>query len=181
VPYIAFSDRDVSLGETRLKDYPPIRNESNRSLLVECLKLRLIDVVASGQSSTDPTYKLLDIGSFKNAVRGINVLGHSLKAVWSQFRPLLSTHKHENQLITLIFKWMARQPAQLIKANRGEIAVGRIADIVVWNPFAYGSHETCYTLHSETCVFKGKKLYGEIIKVFVAGRVRFHDGVHILT
>jgi len=79
--YMSFSDKDIQDGDTRFKDYPPIRNQANCNLLWELLKLKGIDIISSHHASIPSEYKNLDNGSFRKAVSGINGLGFSMQIV----------------------------------------------------------------------------------------------------
>jgi dihydroorotase len=72
---------------------------------------------------------------------------------------------------------MAKNPAEVLGINSGEIAIGKLADIIIWDPRSKSNVETCHTKYKETCPYIGQKLQGKIKKVLVGGKVVFNEGL----
>jgi dihydroorotase-like cyclic amidohydrolase len=135
--YLFFTNFDVKDGDTNLKAYPPIRNSANLNLLWDCLKFNALDIITSNHSFIPPEYKILDSGDFSKAVPGINCLGYTLQAIWSRLRQhLLPKSDQYEHYIVRMAKWLSSTPARILGVldKRGEIAVGKLADLVVWDP-----------------------------------------------
>lgn len=173
--YLYFTMESVSDGDTRFKTHPPIRNKSNCNLLWDLLKLEHVDIVASNHCLVDPRSKFLDSGSFKRALSGLPGLGFSLQALWTKLRsPTLSMEALEHYLVRLS-KWLSTAPAKLLRVNRGLIAPGRLADIVVWSPEELVT-AACIGSHPELCPYGRQELYGQILRVYIRGEVAFDRG-----
>lgn len=175
--YLYFSDRDIKEGDACFKDFPPIRSLANQSLLWEQLKMNEIDIISSRHATIPSSYKNIDQGSFKKALNGINCLGFSLQAVWTQL--MKDSHNLgalEHYLVRLA-KWMSYSPAKLlgIESRRGSISKGKYADLIIWSPY---DKQTCkvFSNSPETCVYSKSSLYGKIHKVYIRGQLGFQDG-----
>ena len=75
-----------------------------------------------------------------------------------------------------IFRWMSKNPADVIQVNRGSIQVGRIADIAIWDPFTSEQVSFSHTKYPTTCPYMGRELYGIMKRVFVAGTLVYDHG-----
>jgi len=175
--YLFFTALTVPDGDTRLKSSPPIRNKQNCNLLWDLLKLSKIDILASHHQPIAPQFKYLDLGNFKKAVPGIASLGLALQAVWTRLRAPMVQSQSSDSYIMRLAKWMAGNPAALVgvAAERGSIAVGKWADLVVWEP------ETLIKVEGRgkfpaMCPYQGAKLRGKVVKVYVRGSLAFDNG-----
>ena len=171
---LCFCLEDVSEGDTRFKAFPAIRNKTNLNLLWDLLKLEAINMVTSAHSSIPPELKLPDSRSFRKALSGINSLGATLPAIWSRLRgPTVRSMEH---YAVRLFKWMSQNPARLLGLqDKGRIAAGAQADLVVWAPYEN------FVFHSQSkfsqlSPYEGQSLYGRICKVYVRGQLAFDEG-----
>ena len=175
--YLCFAANNVQDGDTRLKCNPPIRNKLNCNLLWDLLKMGKIDVLASHHQPIPPQYKCLETGSFKQALPGISCLGSGMQAVWTTLRaPTVQTHSSDSYIMRLA-RWTASSPAALLglESERGSIAVGKWADLVVWNP------EETLTRRAqgrfpEMSPYHGMQWRGHIRQVYVRGTLAYEDG-----
>lgn len=170
--FLYFTDQQIADGDTRFKNFPPVRNKSNCNFLWELLKLNSIDVVCSQHSAVSDEYKFKP--SFKKAVSGITCMGYTLQVVWTLLKsPITDLNACEHYLVRLA-KWTAKTPAEILKiSNRGSIEKGCLADLIIWNPF----QERTSPLPSQAqCPYNEARLLGHISKVFVRGKVAFSDG-----
>jgi len=173
--YLYFTMESVQDGDTRFKTQPPVRNKTNCNLLWDLLKLEHVDIVASNHCLVQPSFKFLESGSFKRALSGLPGLGFSLQALWTKLRsPTLSLEALEHYIVRLS-KWLSTAPAKLLSVNRGLIAAGRLADIVVWSP-EEPVVATCAGSWPELCPYAGQELYGQIVRVYIRGEVAFDRG-----
>ena len=172
--YLFFTKDDISLGDTRLKSFPPIRNKSNCNLLWELLKVKAIDVISSHHSSIPRELKFLDSGNFKKALSGVKGIGTALMAVWTKVRvPTATGPSVWERYIVRMAKWLSFNPAQLIGIGhkRGSIEQGKFADLLMWSPYEDSK------VDDEASPYSGKRLFGRVKAVFVRGAVAFEDGV----
>lgn len=178
-PYLGLTDADILKGDTRLKASPPIRNKRNCNLLWELLKVKAIDMITSHHCAVPPALKFLKEGSFKLAVCGISGLGYALQQVWTKIRiPCASKADMEHYLIRLS-KWMSLYPAKLlgVSESRGSIARGKVADLIVWDPYSRAIASGSNGQYPEVFPYTGQLMYGVIHKVIVKGQIAYESGM----
>jgi allantoinase len=111
-------------------------------------------------------------GDFLTAWGGIASLQLSLAAVWTQARA-------RGYSLTHIAKWMCEGPARLagLENKKGAIAIGRDADLVIWNPdVTFRVHpEQLHHRHNLT-PYAGRNLMGTIETTFLRGTKIFESG-----
>jgi len=126
--YLTFEAEEIPDGATDHKSCPPIRGRANRLALWEGLIEGTIDFIASDHSPCVPDLKCLDTGDFGAAWGGIASVQLGLPAVWTGARDLgLSLNE--------VVRWMGAAPADVVGLpNKGRLAVGAAADLVVFAP-----------------------------------------------
>jgi allantoinase len=123
--YLHFDAEEVPHGHTEYKCAPPIRERSNREELWRGLDSGLISIVVSDHSPCTPELKR---GDFATAWGGISSLQFLLPIVWTNARA------RGHDLLDLA-RWCCDGPARLARLeNKGRLAVGGDADLVVWSP-----------------------------------------------
>lgn len=170
--FLYFTDQQIADGDTRFKNFPPIRNKSNCNFLWDLLKLNSIDAVCSQHNAVSDEFKFKP--SFRKAMSGIDGMGYTLQVVWTLLKsPVTDLSACEHYLVRLA-KWTAKNTAEILKIpNRGSVEKGFLADLIVWDPF----QERSSALPSPSqCPYSEARLLGHISKVFVRGRVAYSDG-----
>jgi len=127
--YLALAAEQVGAGRTEFKCCPPIRDTANRDRLWAALESGAIDCVVSDHSPCPPELKDPGRGDFAAAWGGISSVQFGLPVVW--------THARERGFgLADVVRWMSASPARLagLAARKGEIAVGRDADLVAFAP-----------------------------------------------
>ena len=123
--YLALAAEEVPDGATQFKCCPPIRPAANRDRLWAALAAGDIDFVVSDHS---PCTAALKRGDFGEAWGGIASLQLSLPVVWTAAR-------QRGHTLADVVRWMATAPARRVElVGKGEIAVGRDADLCVLAP-----------------------------------------------
>ena len=126
--YLCFDAEDIPAGATQFKCCPPIREAGNRELLWQGLSDGIIDTIVTDHSPSTVDLKRLDTGNFGDAWGGIASLQVSLPAVWTE------ASRRGFDLADVV-RWMATNTAdQIGLTDRGRIAVGAVADLVVFAP-----------------------------------------------
>lgn len=173
--YLAFSAEEIPDGDTRFKCAPPIRDAANREKLWEALLEGQIDMLSSDHSPSVPELKLFDEGDFLRAWGGISSLQFLLPVTWSYGRKYGVTLE---QLVS----WWSERPAKLSGQElKGAIAVGKHADIVVWEPeieFDLDENHPVYHKHPSISAYMGTRLSGKVLATFVRGNLVFKEGHH---
>jgi allantoinase len=174
--YLHFAAEKIPDRATEFKCCPPIREEKNREKLWEGLASGTIDLIVSDHSPCPGEMKLRESGDFMKAWGGIASLQLRLPVVWTEAR------RREFSLLD-ITKWLCTNPARQVslQSRKGAIAVGRDADLVIWNPghqFTVAA-EALQHRHKIT-PYEGEALSGVVQKTFLRGR-KIYDGGHFVS
>lgn len=170
--YLTFEALAIPDGGTPFKCAPPIREDAAREGLWNGLREGTLDLIASDHSPCPPALKSLETGDFLSAWGGISSLQLSLPAVWTEARERGATPSD-------LSRWMCEAPSQLagLEANKGRIAPGYDADLVIWDPdesFVVDA-ETLYHRHKIT-PYDGMRMYGTVKQTFLRGQSVFRSG-----
>ena len=170
--YLHLQADTIADGATQCKCAPPVRGRANREVLWQGLREGVIDMVVTDHSPCPPALKRSQEGNFQTAWGGIASLSMALPVVWTEARC------RGFELPDLV-RWMAERPARLAGCDtrKGQIAAGRDADFVVFDP------ETEFTvtedrLHHRHAVspYLGERLQGVVKRTYLRGQVVFQDG-----
>lgn len=170
--YLTFAAEDIARGATAFKCAPPIRTKDHRERLWQALGSSEIDLIATDHSPAPSELKRLADGDFLGAWGGIASLELGLRAVWTG-ASARGYGLHD------VARWMAEAPARLAGLNRtkGSIAVGRDADLVVWDPDAQDVVDPFGLHHRHPLTpYAGMRLRGKIRKTLLRGDVVFEEG-----
>jgi allantoinase len=168
--YLTFAADEIPDGATEYKCAPPIRSSLERDALWRALIDGDIDLVASDHSPCPPSMKESD-GNFFGCWGGIASLQLTLSAVWTGARVRGCSPEY-------VTRWMSKSPARLagLSSQKGEIASGFDADIVVWNPdetFTVDASKLAHRHH--VTPYAGRELYGITHATYVGGRLSYHS------
>lgn len=170
--YLIFFSEEIPDGATQFKCAPPIRERTNRECLWAALRDGIIDMVATDHSPCTPEMKRQESGDFFAAWGGIASLQLSLPAVWTEARARGFSIAH-------LAKWLCEGPARLagLMEKKGAIAVGRHADLVIWNPDAAFRVDPAQLQHRHKLTpYAGRELLGIVEATFLRGRKIFERG-----
>jgi allantoinase len=170
--YLTLSSEEVPDGHTEFKCCPPVRDAANRDALWEALTTGTIDCVVSDHSPSTADLKRLDTGDFGEAWGGISSLQLGLPLVWTAAR-------RRGVPLETVVAWMSAAPAALNGlSTKGEIAVGRDADLVVFarDESFVVEPEKLYHRHPVT-PYAGMTLHGRVRTVWCRGRRVVRDGI----
>jgi allantoinase len=164
--YLHFAAEEVPAGATEFKCCPPIRERDNREELWDGLKDGTIGLIVSDHSPCPGEMKLRESGDFMKAWGGIASLQLRLPIVWTEAR------RRGFSLLNLT-RWVCSNPARQVsfETQKGSIAVGRDADLVIWNPDAQFT-VTPSSLHHrhKLTPYAGEILSGVVQQTFLRGR-----------
>jgi allantoinase len=173
--YLHFVAERIPDGATAFKCAPPIRDSANREALWHALADGILDLVASDHSPCSPSLKALDAGDFIGAWGGVSGLQLALPVTWTEA-------KARGHGLDDLVRWMCSAPARLAGlANKGAIAAGRDADLVVFDDTAsfVVSPETIRHRHRVT-PYAGETLTGVVTATYLRG-ARVWDGTRVTT
>lgn len=170
--YLTLCSEEIGSGATQFKCAPPVREKHNQKLLWQGIKEGAIDFIVSDHSPCTPVLKCFETGDFMKAWGGISSLQLGLSLIWSAAK--------ENQLsLNDLARLLSSNTAKFagIFDRKGEIAVGKDADFVVWNPeesFII-QEQSIFHRHKMT-PYLSKKVFGRVKRTYLRGQQIFADG-----
>ncbi len=170
--YLTFAAEEIPDGDTRFKCAPPIRERENRERLWEGLRAGLIDTIGSDHSPAPPSLKHFETGDLRRAWGGIASLQLALPAVWTEA-------SRRGSSLADVARWMGRAPGALIgrAGTLGEIAPGRAADLVVFDPEATFTVAPGMLHHRHRATpYEGRSLRGRVEATILGGGLVYESG-----
>jgi allantoinase len=170
--YLTFAAEEIRDGATHFKCCPPVRERENREKLWEAVGDGTIDMIVSDHSPCTPELKAGDTGDFMAAWGGISALQFSLPVMWTNF-------KARGFGLTDLTGLMSEAPAKLagLENQKGKLAPGFDADLVVWDPDAAFTVEPELVYHRHKLTpYSGREVYGRVDSVYVRGGLVYDRG-----
>jgi len=170
--YLTFCADDVQDGRTDFKCAPPIRDSGHQALLWQALVSGDIDLIATDHSPAPPALKHLLDGDFTRAWGGIASLQLGLAAVWTGAAS-------RGVSVSQLSRWLSTAPAALAGLSRwkGAIAVGRDADLILWDPDAHMTVEPAALEHRHPVTpYAGLRLRGRVHRTLLRGELIYDEG-----
>lgn len=173
--YTHFSDEHIKEGDTRFKANPPVREEKNRKLLIDVLKLGGVDTLTSYHRPIKPSLKCLTKGDFKRAISGVSSIGFNLQCCLEAIKgdPKITACK--------IAKILSQNPAQIIGVSdlKGTIEINKHADLIIWDPLEQGSINCSYMRYPQISPFRGETLPGKVHMTYLRGSCVYKRGLFL--
>ena len=173
--YLTFSSGSIQNGGTEYKCAPPIRDSRNNARLWTALGKNTIDFVVSDHSPSPPAMKCVDTGNFFQAWGGISSLQVGLPVMWTQL-------SGRDYTLRDLLRWMSSGPARLagLEKQKGEIAAGFDADLVVWSPEKVFTPRPKMLYHRHKLTpYLSESLRGVVEATFLGGEM-IYDGSRFL-
>lgn len=166
--YLMFSAEGIADGATMFKCAPPIRDAANRDALWRGLEDGTIDLIATDHSPCPPSMKGDE--DFLAAWGGIASLGLEL--------PVMATLAAARGIaLERLGQWLCTAPARLAGlTDRGVIAPGMRADLVVWRPDAEFAVQSGHLLHRhKRTPYEGWRLQGRVVETYIGGDLVYRE------
>jgi allantoinase len=170
--YLHFAAEAIPAGATEFKCCPPIRERDNREELWEGLRDGTIGLIVSDHSPCPGEMKLRESGDFMKAWGGIASLQLRLPVVWTEAR-------RRGFSLLDVTRWLCANPAQQVsfENQKGAIAVGFDADLVIWDPDEQFNVSAASLHHRHKITpYHGESLSGVVHQTFLRGRKIYDRG-----
>lgn len=161
--YFALDEEEVAGFDTNMKVNPPLRSKDDVSTIKEALKDKTIDIIASDHAPHTENEKEVE---FERAEFGTIGLETELSVSITE---LVKTN---------VLDWLdlARKisfnPAKTLGINKGTLAVGSCADLIVIDPDKeWIVQKEGFISKSKNSIFLGKKLYGVVEYTICSGKI----------
>lgn len=166
--HFLLTDEHVGLYNTNAKMNPPLRSVADRDAMVEALLDGVVDAIATDHAPHAIHEKELEFENAPNGITGLEtVLGLSLR--W--------LHREWKMPLGRVLSLLSAQPAALLgMKGRGTLAVGSIADVVVFDPKAeWVFHARDTKSKSRNTPFDGWTMQGKVRWTVSEGRLVYSD------
>jgi allantoinase len=170
--YLHFAAEAIPAGATEFKCCPPIRERDNREELWDGLRDGTIGLIVSDHSPCPGEMKLRESGDFMKAWGGIASLQLRLPVVWTEAR-------RRGFSLLDVTRWLCANPAQQVsfETQKGSIAVGTDADLVIWAPDEQFNVSAAALHHRHKITpYDGETLTGVVHQTFLRGRKIYDAG-----
>jgi allantoinase len=170
--YLHFAAEQIPAGATEFKCCPPIRERANREALWDGLNDGTIDLIVSDHSPCPAEMKLRESGDFMKAWGGIASLQLRLPVVWTEAR-------RRGFSLQDVTRWLCTNPARQVSFQRqkGSIAVGSDADLVIWKPDQEFTVTPALLHHRHKITpYAGEVLRGVVQQTLLRGNMIYHHG-----
>lgn len=163
--YYFFTVDEVKQSGVNAKMNPPLREEKDREAIIEGLKDGTIDAIITDHAPHAEEEKAKGLAQAPNGIIGFET---ALPATITK----LVDEGHINYLDMV--RLMSYSPAKLLGIDRGEIKLGAVADLTVFDPNKeYIYEKEMIVSKSKNTPFIGKKLKGEVKFTIVNGDIKY--------
>jgi dihydroorotase len=164
------TDTDINFFDSNARVDPPFRSQRDREAIRAGLLDGTIDAMCSDHTPVDDDEKLLPFGEASPGATGLELL-LSLAIKWAD--DYASQHAGEAPLARALAR-VTSEPARVAGLDAGQLGVGAVADVVVFDPAARWTVETsALASQGKHTPFLGYELAGQVQATIVAGHVAY--------
>jgi dihydroorotase len=162
VHHIHMTDADIGFFDSNARVTPPFRSQRDRDAIRAGLADGLIDAICSDHTPVDDDEKLLPFGEASPGATGLELL-LSLALKWAE---------DGHASIGAALAKVTCDPARVAGLDAGTLAVGAVADVVLFDPAArWTVAPALLASQGKHTPFLGYELAGRVAATIVAGQV----------
>lgn len=164
--HVHLTDADIGFFDSNARLTPPLRSQRDRDAIRAALLDGTVDAICSDHTPVDDDEKLLPFAEASAGATGLELL-LSLAVKWSD-------DSHGSVSLAQALGRITYQAAAVADIKAGQLAVGRAADICVFDPAArWKVQASALVSQGKHTPFIGYELPGVVKATLVAGRVEF--------
>lgn len=161
--HFTLCDEDILKDDGNYKMNPPLRSKADVEAIREGLKNDTIEVIATDHA---PHTEAEKHGSMKQAPFGIVGLETAAALTYSEL--VLKDYLTPMQMA----EKLSYNPSRIIGSDKGSLAVGSAADIVIFDPRkTYTIQAAEFAGKSKNTPFDGREVTGQVVATIVSGEV----------
>lgn len=167
--YFTLTEEAVEGFNTNAKMNPPLRTQEDVDAIIEGLADGTIDVIATDHAPHHIDEKNLEFDKAMNGIVGFET------ALGLGITYLVKTGKLSLQEL---LRKMTVTPANLLSLNKGMIAQGKPADVIIFNPEE--EYTVCveeFSSKSKNSPYDGYRLHGKVEYTIVGGQIVVNQGI----
>ncbi len=166
--HFLLTEEHVGFYNTHAKMCPPLRSAADRDAMIEALLDGVVDAIATDHAPHATHEKEVEFENAPNGITGLETaLGLALR--W--------LHKEWKMPLGRVLSLLSAQPAALLGLKaRGTLAVGSIADVVIFDPDAEWTFDARQSKSkSRNTPFDGWTMQGKVRWTVSEGRIVYSD------
>jgi dihydroorotase len=162
VHHIHMTDADIGFFDSNARVTPPFRSQRDRAAIQAGLADGLIDAICSDHTPVDDDEKLLPFGEASPGATGLELL-LSLTLKWAE---------DQRMPLSAALAKVSCDPARVAGLAGGQLGVGAVADIVLFDPAArWTVAPAALASQGKHTPFIGYELAGRVMATVVAGQL----------
>ncbi|WP_093558463.1 dihydroorotase [Pseudoduganella namucuonensis] len=163
--HIHLTDADIGFFDPNARVTPPFRSQRDRDAIRAGLLDGTVDAICSDHTPVDDDEKLLPFGEASPGATGLELL-LSLALKWSD--------DYAGGKLALAVSRISADAARVAGLNAGQLGVGSVADVCVFDPAARWTVEGgALASQGKHTPFLGYELAGQVQATIVAGHVAY--------
>ena len=166
--HLTLTDDVVNNFDTSTKVNPPLRTAEHVQAMVEGLKDGTIDAIVTDHSPH----------AFEEKDREYRFAPSGFPGLETDLGVILTSLYHSGKFsLPEIIEKMSSNPAKVFNLNRGSLEVGKVADVVIFDPeLEWAVDDKKFYTRGTHCPFVGKTLKGKAVATIVNGKIVMKNG-----